>query len=252
MLNGGHYISYACNPNGHWYCYNDSSCREVLTEDIALATNQTSLSQESNNNDSRQTNNYCHINSRSVNSPAQTPLMRRKHPRSDSSSTLSQVSSDTGSSTVCNTSDASTPNVANCRARSSNTSLNNTTSNDLSGNAAANDGTDTSTDASESHNLVGGSNRTSPMPTQKHARKLSVGRVGIYDSDTSLDTIKCAYSDVKTPKIDTSSAYMLFYERSGLDYRPYLPDVVANGQVIQDVEMDETESELRKQYCVIQ
>lgn len=29
MLNGGHYICYACNPNGSWYCYNDSSCREV-------------------------------------------------------------------------------------------------------------------------------------------------------------------------------------------------------------------------------
>lgn len=39
LLNGGHYISYACNPNGNWYCYNDSSCREVATEI------------ESNNND---------------------------------------------------------------------------------------------------------------------------------------------------------------------------------------------------------
>lgn len=29
MLNGGHYISYAANPNGMWYCYNDSSCREI-------------------------------------------------------------------------------------------------------------------------------------------------------------------------------------------------------------------------------
>lgn len=29
MLNGGHYISYASNPNGSWYCYNDSSCREI-------------------------------------------------------------------------------------------------------------------------------------------------------------------------------------------------------------------------------
>lgn len=30
MLNGGHYISYAANPNnGKWYCYNDSSCREI-------------------------------------------------------------------------------------------------------------------------------------------------------------------------------------------------------------------------------
>lgn len=29
MLNGGHYISYASNPNNAWYCYNDSSCREI-------------------------------------------------------------------------------------------------------------------------------------------------------------------------------------------------------------------------------
>lgn len=29
MLNGGHYISYAANPNNSWYCYNDSSCREI-------------------------------------------------------------------------------------------------------------------------------------------------------------------------------------------------------------------------------
>lgn len=29
MLSGGHYISYAANPNNSWYCYNDSSCREI-------------------------------------------------------------------------------------------------------------------------------------------------------------------------------------------------------------------------------
>lgn len=29
MLNGGHYITYAKNANGKWYCYNDSSCKEV-------------------------------------------------------------------------------------------------------------------------------------------------------------------------------------------------------------------------------
>ncbi|KAJ6625438.1 Ubiquitin carboxyl-terminal hydrolase 32, partial [Pseudolycoriella hygida] len=29
MLNGGHYISYASNPNNSWYYYNDSSCREI-------------------------------------------------------------------------------------------------------------------------------------------------------------------------------------------------------------------------------
>lgn len=32
MLNGGHYVSYASNPNGNWYCYNDSSCREVTKD----------------------------------------------------------------------------------------------------------------------------------------------------------------------------------------------------------------------------
>lgn len=29
MLNGGHYISYASHPNSSWYCFNDSSCREI-------------------------------------------------------------------------------------------------------------------------------------------------------------------------------------------------------------------------------
>ncbi|KAM7433841.1 Transcription elongation factorSPT6 [Porites harrisoni] len=28
VLGGGHYISYAHNPNSKWYCYNDSSCKE--------------------------------------------------------------------------------------------------------------------------------------------------------------------------------------------------------------------------------
>ncbi|XP_073256888.1 ubiquitin carboxyl-terminal hydrolase 32-like [Porites lutea] len=28
VLGGGHYISYAHNPNNKWYCYNDSSCKE--------------------------------------------------------------------------------------------------------------------------------------------------------------------------------------------------------------------------------
>lgn len=29
LLNGGHYVAYAANPNGNWYCYNDSSCRDL-------------------------------------------------------------------------------------------------------------------------------------------------------------------------------------------------------------------------------
>lgn len=30
ILGGGHYVSYACNPNGKWYCYNDSSCKVIF------------------------------------------------------------------------------------------------------------------------------------------------------------------------------------------------------------------------------
>lgn len=36
MLNGGHYISYALNPNNSWYCYNDSSCREISQQQPSI------------------------------------------------------------------------------------------------------------------------------------------------------------------------------------------------------------------------
>ncbi|KAG8195379.1 hypothetical protein JTE90_001395 [Oedothorax gibbosus] len=34
ILGGGHYVCYACNPNHKWYCYNDSSCKEVQCDQI--------------------------------------------------------------------------------------------------------------------------------------------------------------------------------------------------------------------------
>lgn len=34
ILGVGHYVSYTCNPNGSWYCYNDSSCRRVLETEM--------------------------------------------------------------------------------------------------------------------------------------------------------------------------------------------------------------------------
>lgn len=34
ILGGGHYVCYACNPNNRWYCYNDSSCKEVTIDQI--------------------------------------------------------------------------------------------------------------------------------------------------------------------------------------------------------------------------
>lgn len=73
------------------------------------------------------------------------------------------------------------------------------------------------------------------------------------DSKSTLVSFKCAYSDSKIPKIDTSNAYILFYERSGLNYKPYLPEVVANGQIVSaDLEHEDDENDLRKQPCSIQ
>nr|XP_030859280.2 ubiquitin carboxyl-terminal hydrolase 6 [Gorilla gorilla gorilla] len=34
ILSGGHYITYAKNPNCKWYCYNDSSCEELHPDEI--------------------------------------------------------------------------------------------------------------------------------------------------------------------------------------------------------------------------
>ncbi|XP_030648580.1 ubiquitin carboxyl-terminal hydrolase 32 [Chanos chanos] len=34
ILGGGHYVTYAKNPNGKWYCYNDSSCKELSCEEV--------------------------------------------------------------------------------------------------------------------------------------------------------------------------------------------------------------------------
>ncbi|XP_056905992.1 ubiquitin carboxyl-terminal hydrolase 32 isoform X2 [Takifugu flavidus] len=34
IMGGGHYVTYAKNPKKKWYCYNDSSCKEVHSEEI--------------------------------------------------------------------------------------------------------------------------------------------------------------------------------------------------------------------------
>ena len=244
-MTGGHYISYACNPNGHWYCYNDSSCREVLTDDTCPRMHQQyDNNLESNNNDNKHANNHLTFagQNRSINSPTTTPLMKRKNPPksdTDSVSSLSQESADVGNISE----------VPNDDARISVSTGN------------ATDSVDASTDASETRNLVdSNSSDGSPVPMRMDSGRSSMVNRALllddrvcFDPDTSVDTFRCAYSDVKTPKIDTSSAYILFYERSGLNYKPYLPEVIcANGQVVPEVELEENESELRKQMCVLQ
>ncbi|KAL8573322.1 hypothetical protein ACOMHN_032784 [Nucella lapillus] len=34
IMGGGHYVAYSKNPNGKWYCYNDSSCKEVQEDQL--------------------------------------------------------------------------------------------------------------------------------------------------------------------------------------------------------------------------
>lgn len=53
------------------------------------------------------------------------------------------------------------------------------------------------------------------------------------------------------PPIDPASAYLLFYERQGLDYERYLPDIKGKEPIIKDSEtLDPDENDLRKM-CVI-
>jgi len=57
--------------------------------------------------------------------------------------------------------------------------------------------------------------------------------------------------EVSPKDIDYSLAYIVFYERRGLDYDQYIPDV--SGRQAQDVEKVDEEIEAdMKRFCVIQ
>ncbi|XP_050309006.1 ubiquitin carboxyl-terminal hydrolase 32 isoform X2 [Anthonomus grandis grandis] len=206
LLNGGHYISYACNPNGNWYCYNDSSCREVMAEPDPVSRSSLSIS-------SKGSSSGC------------TPLGRRKNPPGNQ-----QRKGSTGSTDSERTAPLATVD----------TSIGSSTSVLDSGNASDN-GDRTSTNGQKTTN--------SPCP----------GRISNSGSTTSMNSgaangYRCSYNNAKIPRIDTSSAYILFYERSGLEYKPYLPRMVPssdNNQSGTD-DLDECENELRKQNCSIQ
>ncbi|XP_019769567.1 ubiquitin carboxyl-terminal hydrolase 32-like isoform X1 [Dendroctonus ponderosae] len=180
MLNGGHYISYACNPNGNWYCYNDSSCREVITEPD-VSRSRLSVS--------------------SKNSSGCTPLSRRRNIQG----CQPQRKGSTGSTDSDRTAPLATMD----------TSIASSASALDSGNAS---------DSCERSSVTGGSKPTnSPCPS----RLSTSGSTNSVNSNSN--GFKCPYNNAKIPRIDTSSAYILFYERSGLDYKPYLPKVVPSG-----------------------
>ncbi|XP_018565793.1 ubiquitin carboxyl-terminal hydrolase 32 isoform X2 [Anoplophora glabripennis] len=197
LLSTGHYISYACNPNGHWYCYNDSSCREVVTDSDPTNSNKSTLSLSSKG------------------STGCTPLSRRKNmPRKLS----------TGS----NNSDDSEKRERTAPLASIDTSL--ASSDTLAGSRSGS--------VSSVDKCCGSEGERAPRDSPYSSRK-------------SLNSYRCPYGDVKVPKIDTSSAYILFYERSGLDYKPYLPRVPNGlGKQVPVEDLDENESE--KQTCSIQ
>lgn len=201
LLNGGHYISYACNPNGNWYCYNDSSCREVMAE---LDVSRSTLS----------------LNSSKGSSSGCTPLGRRKNPPG---SQLQQRKGSTGSTDSERTAPLATVDTS---IGSSSTALD-------SGNVSEN-GDRTSVNENKTAN--------SPCPS----RRSTGGSTSSVNSNSN--GFRCPYNNAKIPRIDTSSAYILFYERSGLDYKPYLPRVAPSsdggGQPATD-DLDESESELQ-------
>ncbi|KAL1501454.1 hypothetical protein ABEB36_006770 [Hypothenemus hampei] len=187
LLNGGHYISYACNPNGNWYCYNDSSCREVIAEQEVF---RSSLSLSSKGSISG-----C------------TPLGRRKNPPN----TINQRKGSTDSVDSERIAPLATVD----------TSIGSSSSALDSGNAS-----DTSATKSNS-----------PCPSR-------MSTSGSTCSVTS-NGFKCQYNNAKIPKIDTSSAYILFYERSGLDYKPYLPKVPTERSLGGQEDSEINDNELR-------
>ncbi|CAH0549675.1 unnamed protein product [Brassicogethes aeneus] len=247
LMSGGHYISYACNPNGNWYCYNDSSCREVLPDAAAAASQP---SGESNASTSSGASSRC-----SPHSGGCTPLARRKNMQR-------RRSSSGGSSN--GTADTSTPLTARKG------SLSNTPELDrrkmTSSPVLKRDGTPTfgrkdsmqrresssgiesdivgsTENMSGSHSDVSGAEETS-------SRKSASRDSSPYSSTRSLFRSRCPYNETKVPKIDTSAAYILFYERSGLDYKPYLPKVTPNAD--RTAPIAESDDSDVKQQCSVQ
>ncbi|XP_025837544.1 ubiquitin carboxyl-terminal hydrolase 32 isoform X2 [Agrilus planipennis] len=238
LLTGGHYISYACNPNGHWYCYNDSSCREIPADDPPVVVDYSATGGDVPVSSQVARMPYSKPVSRSANA---TPVIRRKTYTNANRASLMTTSlcERGGSDSTVNASRDSASSCSNLE-NSSASESNSTITPEISavGVETSCCATDSTTSCDDRSDEVDGA-RCRPIVEA--------------ESSVSLNEFRCAYSDAKTPKIDTSSAYILFYERSGLDYRPYLPEIVSNGPVAAvDPEMDESESELRKQLCAIQ
>lgn len=218
MLNGGHYISYACNPNGNWYCYNDSSCREVLTDapDSGLGSG---------------------LGSRSSPYSGCTPLSRRKNiQRKHSTASSGNGTIETCSSPSFGRKETSTPNATRKNSlQSVKTPV--LQRRDSNHKRESSSGIESNATSTENVSNVGDSEE-------------KLMRESPYSSTRSL--FKCPYAETRIPKIDTSTAYILFYERSGLDSRPYLPKIDPNAaQNVQVPDLEEDEA-LRKQQCSIQ
>ncbi|XP_026740859.1 ubiquitin carboxyl-terminal hydrolase 32-like [Trichoplusia ni] len=56
----------------------------------------------------------------------------------------------------------------------------------------------------------------------------------------------------RSPPIDPASAYLLFYERQGLDYERYLPDITGKEPVVKDAEvLDPDDNDLKKMCSIM-
>ncbi|PZC82636.1 hypothetical protein B5X24_HaOG210080 [Helicoverpa armigera] len=99
---------------------------------------------------------------------------------------------------------------------------------------------------------------TSLVTTPSHSGQLSGGHYVAYCRNPSgawlcyNDSSCRELSSAPTPPIDPAAAYLLFYERQGLDYERYLPDITGKEPVVRDAEvLDPDENDLKKMCTIV-
>lgn len=74
--------------------------------------------------------------------------------------------------------------------------------------------------------------------------------LGAYPSLMHVCFSCCTLQEIPESQVDTNNAYILFYERKGLQYSRFMPDISNREPDTQEID-DEFESDLKKM-CLIQ
>ncbi|XP_026740853.1 ubiquitin carboxyl-terminal hydrolase 32-like isoform X3 [Trichoplusia ni] len=90
-----------------------------------------------------------------------------------------------------------------------------------------------------------------------HSGQMSGGHYVAYARNPSgawlcYNDSSCRELPGRSPPIDPASAYLLFYERQGLDYERYLPDITGKEPVVKDAEvLDPDDNDLKKMCSIM-